>query len=167
MERSRKPVFTRLGRVLAVLGLAAAGSVVAMQAPAQSATIITVTQSITTPGLIRHQIDVHLPMNQFDAQGYINNGARIEVECWGDDPIADDLLPDCPRPGFSGTVTYSGSQLQGTPTGVHLTIVNLYERGTVLDEDIPDGDEIYIKARWIDDDGHVLKGTSSTVSGSF
>jgi len=40
-----------------------------------------------------------------------------------------------------------------TPTGVHLTIVNLFEFGSTLDEDFPDGDEIYTKVRWIDGDG--------------
>jgi len=103
----------------------------------------------------------------YDALGYIVNGARIEVECWGDDPVADDFLSGCPDPNRGGTVTYSGSQLMATPTGVHLTIVNLYEFGSALDEDFPDGDEIYIKVRWIDGDGYTLNARSGVVSGRY
>jgi len=54
-----------------------------------------------------------------------------------------------------------------TPTGVHLTIVNLYEFGSALDQDFPDGDEIYIKVRWIDGDGYTLNARSSVVSGRY
>jgi hypothetical protein len=64
MNRSRNLLLARVGRVLAVLGLGVALAVAALSAPAQAATSITLTQSITVPGLVRHQIDVHVPMNQ-------------------------------------------------------------------------------------------------------
>jgi hypothetical protein len=81
--------------------------------------------------------------------------------------IADDFLSGCPDPGRGGTVTYSGSQLTATATGVHLTIMNLYERGTVLNEDIEARDEIYIKVRWINGDGATLRACSNQVNGWF
>ena len=117
-------------------------------------------------------------MNQEDAAGYIWNGARIEVRCYGDD-WADDELPDVPVPGRSGPGIYTGKPAPGqpgelgvltaTPDGVHLTIVNFYEKGHQLDEDdLPsDDDEVYCKARWIDGDGHILTDTSNTVTGDF
>jgi hypothetical protein len=142
-------------------------SLALVSAPAEAATGLTVTHKITVPGLVRHQIDVNIPMNQYDAQGYINNGARIQVECWAADQFFDSMLPGCPNPGLSGTVTYAGTQLTASPTGIHLTIVNLYERGTVLNEDFADSDEIYIKARWIDGDGATLTAKSAQVVGWF
>ncbi|MGW3346324.1 hypothetical protein ACWDA3_23695 [Nonomuraea rubra] len=127
---------------------------------------------------MRHQIDVHLPMNQEDAAGYIWNGARIEVTCYGDDWF-DDQISGVPVPGFTGPGIYKGNPgpgqpgqqkvLTATPTGVHLTIVNLYEKGRELNEDIlpTDDDEVYCKARWVDADGFILKDTSNTVRGKF
>lgn len=176
----RKRRSPRLPRAAAVLGAGAA--MVAMigltSAPANAASSMTIHHQVTKPGLLRHQVDVHLPMNQEDAAGYIWNGARVIVTCYGDDWF-DDLLPDVPRPGFSGSVTYSGNPgpgqpgqtgiLTATPDGVHLTIVNLYEKGAALNEDIlpTDDDEIYCTARWIDGDGAVLNARSNVVSGNF
>jgi hypothetical protein len=142
-------------------------SAVVANAPAQAASSMSVTHTITVPGLVHHQIDIHLPMVQSDALGYIVNGARIEVECWGADQFFDQFLSGCPDPTRGGTVTYSGDQLQATPTGVHLTIVNNYEKGGTLNEDFGDSDEIYIKARWIDGDGATLSARSAQVVGWF
>ncbi|WP_204045144.1 hypothetical protein [Acrocarpospora phusangensis] len=147
-------------------------------APAQAASSVEITHRITVPGQVRHQIDVHLPMNQEDAAGYIWNGARIQVTCYGDDWF-DDPISGVPVPGFTGPGTYRGRPAPGQPgeqkvltatsTGVHLTIVNFYEKGRQLNEDIlpSDDDEVYCKARWIDGDGYVLTDTSNTVRGKF
>ena len=165
--------------------IAAVGASIAMAmgfglpgAPAYAASSITITHTITVPGQVRHQIDVHLPMNQTDAAGYIWNGARIEVTCYGDDWF-DDQLSGVPVPGHTGPGIYKGAPGPGQPgalgvltattTGVHLTVVNLYEKGGQLNEDIlpTDDDEVYCRARWIDGDGHVLTSTSNTVIGKF
>jgi hypothetical protein len=162
-----KLLLRRLGSVFAVLGLGATMSLVVVNAPAQAATIINVSQSITVPGLVAHHINIHLPMIQYDAQGYINNGARIQVTCWGSDPIGDESISGCPDPYRGGPVTYSGSQLTATEDGVHLDIFNLYEVGTTLNEDWGFRDEIFVRARWIDGDGAVLNGRSNQVNGWF
>jgi hypothetical protein len=170
----------RLARAVAAIGAGTtmAAMLVLTSTPANAASSMTIRHQVTKPGLLRHQIDVHLPMSQEDAAGYIWNGARIIVTCYGDDWF-DDLLPDVPQPGYSGPVTYTGNPgpgqpgqtgiLTATPEGVDLTIVNLYEMGGALDEDIlpADDDEIYCKARWIDADGAVINATSNVVSGTF
>jgi len=166
----------RLARgALVAVSLAAPGLLVLTSTPANAASSMTIRHQVTKPGLLRHQIDVHLPMSQEDAAGYIWNGARIIVTCYGDDWF-DDLLPDVPRPGYTGPATYTGTPgpgqpeiLTATPEGLHLMIVNFYEKGGALNEDIlpTDADEIYCKARWIDADGAVIKATSNVVSGTF
>ena len=169
VKPSRKAALARIGRVLAVFGLAAATSVTVAPAPAHAATILNVTHSITIPNQIRHQIDVHLPMNRWDAQGYLNNGARIEVGCWGADLIDDDRIPDCPASGFTGTVTYfvNSPGVFADDTGVHLIIVNFFDVGNQLNEDPADRDEIYVHARWIDADGGTLNTISSQLKGWY
>jgi hypothetical protein len=144
-----------------------ATSIVAVAAPAQAAGIMTLRQRITVPGLIRHEIIAAVIMSEAEAQSEIARGARMQVECWGADPIADDLLPDCPKPGFSGTVTYSAPDLTATANGVRLDIVNFYEKGAALDEDLFEDDEIYVKARWIDAEGHTVTLQTTEISGSF
>jgi len=176
---------TRVGKPAACTAraIAAVGASIAMtmtfglaSAPAHAE--VQITHKITVPGLVRHQIDVHLPMNQEDAAGYIWNGAKIEVRCYGDDWF-DDQLSGVPERGFTGPGTYKGGPAPGqpgelkvltaTPDGVRLTIVNFYEKGHELDEDPlwTDDDEVYCKARWIDADGHILTDTSNTARGKF
>ncbi|GAB1817629.1 hypothetical protein [Herbidospora sp. RD11066] len=165
----------------AVIGAGTTMVAALVSAPAQAASSITITHQVTKPGQLRHEINVHLPMNQEDAAGYIWNGAQIRVTCWGDD-WADDVLSRVPEPGLSGPfVAYKGKPAPGqpgeikvlvaAPDGVRLKIVNLYDRGTgnPLDEDIlpSDDDEIYCKAKWIDGDGFILNDTSNTVTGDF
>jgi hypothetical protein len=170
----------RTARAIAAVGASIAMAVMfgLPSAPTYAASSVEITHKITVPGQVRHQIDVHLPMNQTDAAGYIWNGAKIEVTCYGDDWF-DDQLSGVPVPGLTGPGTYKGRPAPGqpgelavltaTPTGVHLTIVNLYEKGRQLNEDIlpSDNDEVYCKARWIDGDGQILTDTSNTVSGKF
>jgi hypothetical protein len=166
----------RLPRAAAVIGagatMVATLGLTSMSADAASS--MTIRHQVTQPGLLRHQVDVRLPMSQEDAAGYIWNGARVVVTCYGDDWF-DDLLPDVPRPGYTGSQTYTGNPgpgqpgLTATPDGVHLRIVNLYEKGAALNEDIlpTDDDEIYCTSRWIDGDGAVLNARSNVVSGKY
>lgn len=128
---------------------------------------MTLRQRITVPGLVRHQIIAVAIMSQAEAQSEIARGARFQVDCWGSDTVADDLLPGCPQPGFSGTFTFSGGSLIADANGVRLDVVNFYEKGTVLNEDLFDDDEIYVKARWIDAEGHTRTLQTAEISGSF
>lgn len=172
MQRSRKLLLGRAGQALALLALSATASIVAVGAPADAAVVMTLRQRITVPGLVRHQIIATAPMSLAEAQSEIARGARMEVECWGADdfPLADELLPDCPQPGFSGTAVYTGSSgvpLVATVDGVRLEIINFYEKGGALNEDLLTDDEIYVKARWIDAEGHITSLQTPEISGSF
>src|SRR5215204_2920352 len=110
-----------LARAVAAIGatVTMAAVLVLTSTPANAASSMTIRHQVTKPGLLRHQIDVHLPMSQEDAAGYIWNGARIIVTCYGDDWF-DDLLPDVPRPGYTGPATYTGNPGPGQPgqTGI-------------------------------------------------
>lgn len=161
-------------RAVAVLGVSLAVTLGLASAPAHAASQIYAYQSITVPGLVRHQIDVHLEMSQSDAQGYINNGARIEIWCYGDDPLFDHVLGGVPG-GFGNTFT--GSPKPGQPegygvlkaveSGVHLTTLNLYGVGNELNEDIGFADEVYCKVKWIDGDGATLAFKTNVATGYF
>src|SRR5262245_27579573 len=106
---------TRITRMIAAVGAGLTMTAALATAPAQAASSIAITHQVTKPGQLRHEINVHLPMNQEDAAGYIWNGAQIRVTCWGDD-WADDILPDVPEPGFSGPhFTYKGRPAPGLP----------------------------------------------------
>src|SRR3954454_7956903 len=106
----------RVTRAVAAIGVGAtvAAASIITSSPANAASSMTIRHQVTKPGLLRHQIDVHLPMSQADAAGNIWNGARIVITCYGDDWF-DDLLPDVPRPGYSGSVTYTGNPGPGQP----------------------------------------------------
>jgi hypothetical protein len=152
---------------LAVLALMVPAALVAVGSPAQAEVTMTLRQRITVPGLIRHQIIAVAIMSQADAQSEIARGARFQVECWGADVGPDQPIPSCPQPGQSGIVTYSGSALIADTNGVRLDIVNFYEKGGALNEDLFTDDEIYVKARWIDAEGHTISLETPEISGSF
>ncbi|GAB1817626.1 hypothetical protein [Herbidospora sp. RD11066] len=142
--------------------------------PAQAASQMTITHSIQVTGYVRHQIDVHLPMSREDAAGYIYWGARIELECWGEEVGPDEYLYDVPGvgPTFTGTpkrAPYPPGHgvLRATEDGVRLTTLDVYPKGEALNEDYGLQDEIYCKAKWIDADGGTLKAKSNVVSGYF
>jgi hypothetical protein len=170
MKRPKSLGQARWVRALTALGLGVTASLVVATVPAQAgvATRLDVGNLITVPGLVRDLISAGATMaNQAEAQDQIDHGARIEISCWGADEFFDDMLPDCPAPGFSGVVSYSGSQLKAGPFGVSLKIINFYEVGGALNEDFGDSDEIYTKARWIDKDGHVLTAQSQQEVGWY
>jgi len=133
-------------------------------------------------------VNVHLPMNQYDAQGYINNGARIEIECWGDDYFSDDDVFGINRyvanRGGSGDYLLPGAdvwihnvnRLYADTSGVNLTAVFSapYLRlgaspGLGFNEDTypGDADEIYCKATWIDGTADKLSAFTNVTRGDF
>jgi hypothetical protein len=163
-------VLTRWVRVLATLGLGATASLVGATVPARAAAIaFGVGQQITVPGLVRQLIHARAQMGTHEeAQNAINQGARIEITCWAADLFVDDLITGCPVGGGSTFPVYSGSQLTvDSQNGVEITLISFYEKGGILNEDIADSDEIYIKARWVDQNGVILNAQSSQSVGFY
>ncbi|XVQ89521.1 hypothetical protein ACQP2K_19525 [Microbispora siamensis] len=138
--------------------------------PAQAATQITASLTITPsappdPALFNVAVLVKVPMNLYDANGYLNNGARIELRFYGEDEFSDNLL--------LGPITYvkSAVGLSATEEGIRL-LARMQERpGSWLNEDdgFFDGvtDEIYVRARFVDGDGGTIQARSNTVKGIF
>lgn len=155
-------------RVLAVV-LIAAGAVGLLTTPAHAASQITASLSITRttsgPALYNLRTLVKLPMSRADADGYLSNGARIELRFYGDDPAFDNLL--------IGPITYvrSATGLSSTDAGIVLDARWQEAPGSWLNEDdgFFDGrtDEIYVTARWVDGDGATLQAKSNVVTGIF
>ncbi|WP_344845887.1 hypothetical protein [Kribbella ginsengisoli] len=124
------------------------------------------TTATTTSGVV----SVDLPMSQHDAQGYINNGARIEVRCYGDDYFFDDqLFPTRTFTRTTGTPPSQADRLWADQYGVHLFTDISFARGAEYNEDLaPDnGDEVYCKGTWIDGDGAVLSAFTTVARGTF
>ena len=139
-------------------------------------------------------IDVHLPMSQADAAGYLYNGARIMIGCWGDDYFSDDWLLQYDNQGDPAEswhwnpfdpYTVKNSQPYAAPDGVRLKAVlsaphgkdpsapDAYHRTGVtgFNEDVfytgDDRDEIYCRATWIDGDGAKLAAFTPVRTGTF
>lgn len=111
---------------------------------------------VTTWGLI--------PMNQYDAQGYINNGARMELRLWGADwPDGDDFLKG---PYFTANEGGGPGQMWADWDGLHFSHSVIVSR-SVLNEDSNSGDEIYVNAKFIDGGGGVRQKNSGEVHGSY
>jgi len=106
-------------------------------------------------------VDVYLPSNMWDGQGYINNGAVIQIKVMGEDTWDDDFL--------MGTYYYSRSNgLFAQDDGIHLRI-RINATFHQLNEDtFPEvNDEIYIDARWVDGGGATIHSRSGNVVGNF
>ena len=135
-------------------------------------------------------INVHLPMNQGDALGYIINGATITIRCWGDDSFSDDDLLRSDRYVYSGdgsgryylpganVVVEGVNRLYADAYGVNLTAIISYKYNSGghahpfkgFNEDVfpdGDGDEVFCKATWTDGDGDTLAGFTNVVRGRF
>ena len=159
----------RLRRILAVALIAAA--VLGVHAvPAQAATHIsmsfTVTQTTHGPAAYDMHIVVVVPMDRIDAEGYLWNGARIEIRAYGDDPGTD--------PVIYGPYHYWGApwstSLVATDYGVVLDLYWQEWPGSWMNEDHSFGnneDEFYAKATWVDADGGTLQTRSDTIIGLF
>lgn len=106
-------------------------------------------------------------MNQYDAQGYINNGARMELRLWGDDPSYDNLRKG---PYFTADEGGGPGQMWADWDGLHYTH-SVVVSGSVLNEDSGwyegAGDEIYANAKFVDGDGGVRTKNSNVVHGTY
>jgi hypothetical protein len=139
-------------------------------------------------------IDVHLPMSQADAAGYLYNGARIMIGCWGDDYFFDDWLlqydnQNDPAESWHWNpfdpYTVKDGRPYAAPDGVRLKAVlsaphgedpsgpDRYHRNGVtgFNEDAfytgDDIDEVYCRATWIDGDGAKLAAFTPVRTGTF
>lgn len=135
-------------------------------------------------------INVRLPMSQYDAQGYINNGAQVEIRCWGDDYFFDDDLFRDDRYVYTGTtgdrywipgsekLVTGVNRLYADTDGVRLTAIISYKHLSGKDnypykgfnEDTwpeSDTDEVYCNALWTDGDGGRIGAFTNVVKGTF
>lgn len=157
---------TRLRRMLAVTLIAAAVLGVAA-VPANAATEIAMTFSVTRttsgPAMYDMRVFVVVPMNRLDAEGYLWNGALIEVRVYGDDPGRDVVI--------HGPNLYRRTNgLVATDFGVVLDLYWQEPPGSWMNEDDSwgnRGDEIYARATWVDADGGTLQTTSGVITGLF
>jgi hypothetical protein len=98
-----------------------------------------------------------IPMSNYDAEGYLDNGAALIVELWGDDPIYDNYLV--------GFVRYE-NRTQGPLFYASDRGIEWYWNGclprTTLDEDWGE-DELYVAMAVIDGDGNVLAERNTNI----
>jgi hypothetical protein len=165
-----RTLIARFGRLLVVMGAGLALALSVSGTSAEAVTTMHVGLNIETyPGVSLDNnkyalnIDVLLPSNRWDGQGYINNGAVITLKVMGADTWSDDLQ--------MGPYTYSVSNgLFADDDGIHLRL-HLPATYDQLNEDWGTidtaGDEIYIQATWIDGDGATINSRSNEVSGIF
>jgi hypothetical protein len=110
----------------------------------------TTTSSVYVQGLI-----VTNPYGVQAVQALLNEGYRIQIRVWGDDPVYDDLLvgPVTPEmyPGVNGPdATYGGLGFRA----------DIPVSNSVLDEDdsiFDERDEVYASIRLLDPNGKTIK----------
>ncbi|WP_066367170.1 hypothetical protein [Herbidospora mongoliensis] len=156
-----------LNRLAAVL-VATIGIIGLATAPAQAATVITAHLEIGfntgVPAARTINLSVHVPMNEYDANGYLIHGARIQVRFYGSDPGTDSVI--------YGPVTWYKDDfgLTAGPDGIHLDYGWEVPQGSFLNEDSGwgnNGDEVYIVAKFIDGDGATISAESNTEEGIY
>jgi hypothetical protein len=169
-DRRARTRVARFGRMLVAAGAVLAATLAVSASPAAAVTRMDVSLNIETHygastdnNTYYMNIDVHLPSNRYDGQGYINNGAKITLWVMGADTFSDDLQ--------MGPFTYTVSNgLFATDDGIHLrlhmfaTYDQLNEVWGAIDTA---GDEIFISARWVDGAGATINSRSNEVSGIF
>ena len=164
----RRTLMVRLGRRLVVVGAVLGLVLIVSSTPAAAVTTMNAGLNIETfPGVSLDNnkyalnVDVLLPSNRWDGQGYINNGAVIRLKVMGADPGSDDFL--------MGPFTYSRSNgLFAQDDGIHLRTTISATFSQLNEDTFPEvGDEIYIQAKWIDGDGATINSRSNEVSGNF
>ena len=108
-----------------------------------------------------------IPMNLYDAQGYLNNGAYGSIELWGDDPVYDDYLHGSGY--FTDTIDNSGgiASLDANVDGIVVYWSECMPNWR-LNEDWG-GDELYATITVIDGGGGALADYEETnrVNGSW
>ncbi|WP_238005777.1 hypothetical protein KZZ52_43605 [Dactylosporangium sp. AC04546] len=178
----REPRVTA-ARIAKRIGIAVVGLVMALgvtvglsAAPAQAKTMFATLDIDRNPqpgGMYLVSMDVWLPMNEYDAHGYYNNGARIQARFWADDSLFDPVLALFAN-GTTATRTWFANNPGYTAEsdGIHLRFQFLAP-GRVLDED-PAGwlgtnyqDEIYFTAIFTDGDGVGSLVQSNVATGYF
>nr|WP_062330551.1 hypothetical protein [Herbidospora sakaeratensis] len=159
-----KSVLNRLAAVI----VAGVGVVGLTTAPAQAATVITAHLEIGfntgVPAARTINLNVHVPMNEYDANGYLIHGARIQVRFYGSDPGTDPMI--------YGPITWYKDDygLTAGPDGIHLDYGWEVPQGSFLNEDsgvANNGDEVYIVAKFIDGDGATISANSNTEEGLY
>ena len=156
-------------RRLLAMTLVAVGTLGLVGAPAHAVTEITATFSVTRttsgPALYNLRTLVNVPMTKAQADAHLLNGGRIELRFYGEDPLFDNLL--------IGPITYvrTATGLSTNDLGVALDAQWQELPGSWLNEDDGfldgRGDEVYVKAKWIDGNGATVQAKSNVVKGIF
>lgn len=158
--------FGRIGLVaLAVgvgVGLAAAP---ASAAPRPTGGQLSVYRDPGDPNFTRVTMAAHYPMNQADAQGYLNNvgNGGMEFLLYADDEGDGDGIKQrfwAPRAD-----QFPGYHIAATSTGLNATLVVNLPNGA-LNEDNGQ-DEFYVKATFVDGDGGRRSQFTNDISGNW
>jgi hypothetical protein len=160
MRPVRRGLVASMLAVIGVLGLATPS--------AQAATVINAHLSIVPnpppgPGVFNADSVIHVLTNEYDGVGYMNNGARIELRFFADDPGGDSLLrgplvfrKDSPGLYVNEEGIWLENQLQVLP-GAFNEDDSWFNRT----------DEIYMNARFIDGAGATIQVNSNMQTGLY
>jgi hypothetical protein len=102
-----------------------------------------------------------ISMSQYDAQGYLNNGAKLRLSMWGDDGGLtgdDDLLigPLVVAPNGNASPYFVGFYAStGFTEGIYISWAGCVP-SRVLNEDVG-GDELYVSAIVVAGDGSIIR----------
>lgn len=153
---------------LAATTVAAVGVIALATTPAQAATVITAHLEIGfntgVPAARTINLSVHVPMNEYDANGYLIHGGRIQVRFYGSDSGTDPMI--------YGPITWYRDDygLTAGPDGIRLDYGWEVPQGSFLNEDsgwANNGDEVYIVAKFIDGDGVTISAESNIEEGIY
>lgn len=149
-------------KLIAILGLL--GALLTLSEPASAATG---TAKLVTPSKFCITVTGYLPMGPYETHGYLNNGARLAIDLYGDDVgLTDDFL------GSSGWVTkadgtVNGATLYPSERGIEFEWLRC-QHNHWLNEDIIGNDEIYADVTIVDGAGQLLLARkTNTVTGDF
>jgi hypothetical protein len=99
----------------------------------------------------------HIPMSNYNAEGYLDNGATLHLSMYGDDPVVDDHL----HYYITRENTAGGIYFYGSSRGIEWYWSGCAPR-TTLDEDWGE-DEIYVAMAVVDGDGRQLAYRNTNV----
>jgi hypothetical protein len=156
----RVPRFRRLVHAAAA-ALVGIGGLASLADPASAATPVV---RLSTSGDFCAIVTGYIPMGPYETHGYLNNGARVSFQLFGDDPfLTDDFL------GSTGWITSAmgtvdGATLYPSDRGIEFEWVRC--SGSVLfwlDEDKLSSDELYAWVTIFDGDGGLLLDRRSNI----
>jgi hypothetical protein len=160
---------TRRLRRLVHAAVAAAVTVGGFVAQTDTASAATPVVRLSTSGDFCAIVTGYIPMGPYETHGYLNNGARVSFQLFGDDPfLTDDFL------GSTGWITSAmgtvdGATLYPSDRGIEFEWVRC--SGSVLfwlNEDMFSSDELYAWVTIFDGDGGLLLDRrSNTVYGDY